>query len=67
MELSEIGIVAGKIWTYLNQKQDFVSVLEIKFYYNLNNTMLFLGIGWLAREDKILLVKEGYTLKIKLK
>jgi len=52
MDISEIGIVAGKIWTYLNQKQNFVDVLEIKFHYNFTNTMLFLGIGWLAREDK---------------
>jgi len=67
MEISEIGIVAGKIWTYLNQKQNFVDVLEIKFHYNFTNTTLFLAIGWLAREDKILIVKENNRLRIKLK
>jgi hypothetical protein len=67
MDISEIGFVAGKIWTYLSKKQSPVEVLEIKFNCNLNNTMLFLGIGWLAREDKILIIEEDNKLKVKLK
>ncbi|MFQ3675658.1 MAG: winged helix-turn-helix domain-containing protein [Endomicrobiia bacterium] len=67
MDISEIGVAAGKIWTYLNQKQSLVDVLEIKFHYNFSNTILFLAIGWLAREDKIFMVKENNRLKIKLK
>lgn len=67
MDISEIGLNAGKIWNYLSKKNDYVDVIELKFELNITNTSLFLAIGWLAREEKILILQEGNKLKIKLR
>ncbi|MEM4367827.1 MAG: winged helix-turn-helix domain-containing protein [Candidatus Anstonellales archaeon] len=66
-KLQEIGIIAGRIWNYLNKKNDFVEVLELKFELQLNNTDLYLALGWLAREDKIQFLIQENSLKVKLK
>ncbi len=63
----DIGFIAGKIWHYLHSKNDFVDILELKFNLELTNTELYLGIGWLAREDKLVFYIDGNKLKIKLK
>ncbi len=67
MDIENIGLTAGKIWNYLNNKNDFVDVLELKFQLKLTNTELYLAIGWLAREDKLIFLPENNKLKIKLK
>ncbi|MCX7956533.1 MAG: winged helix-turn-helix domain-containing protein [Endomicrobia bacterium] len=63
----EIGIVAGRIWNYLNEKNNFVELLKLKFDLKLNNTILYLALGWLAREDKIEFLVQDETVKVKLK
>ncbi|MFN3551127.1 MAG: winged helix-turn-helix domain-containing protein [Endomicrobiia bacterium] len=67
MNIEEIGTNAGKIWMYLSNKTGFVSILELKFNLKLSNTQLYLSLGWLAREDKIIFTIEGNELKVKLK
>ena len=67
MELSEIGINAGKIWTYLSQTPNFTDVLEVKFSLSFSNTTLYLALGWLAREGKIIIAEQENKLVIKLK
>ncbi len=67
MEMSVIGTNAGKVWTYLNQKQSFTDILEIKFNLNFSNTELYLALGWLAREGKIIITEQENTLVVKLK
>jgi hypothetical protein len=67
MKTEDIGINAGKIWNYLSNKNDFSSVLELKFQLNLTNTELYLALGWLAREDKIVFLEEENVLKVRLK
>ncbi|MFA5859992.1 MAG: winged helix-turn-helix domain-containing protein [Elusimicrobiota bacterium] len=49
-----IGTVAGKVWQYLNTN-GATAVLKLKFELSLDNRMLFLSLGWLAREGKIVL------------
>lgn len=66
-KIEEIGLNAGKIWTYLNSKKDFVNVLELKFQLKLSNTDLYLALGWLSREDKIVYLIENNNIKVKLK
>lgn len=66
-KIDEIGFNAGKIWSYLNSKKDFADILEIKFQVKLSNTDLYLALGWLAREDKIIFLFQDGKLKVKLK
>jgi hypothetical protein len=66
-KIEEIGFNAGKIWSYLNNKNEPVDVLELKFQLKLTNTDLYLALGWLSREDKIVYLIENNRIKVKLK
>lgn len=52
MIIPEIGECAGKIWLLLHEKGS-MSVEELKKQTNLEEACVLLGLGWLARENKI--------------
>ena len=54
--LDEIGISAGEIWQYLNKNEE-VSVGKLKQELKLTDRMILLGLGWLAREGKLDIIK----------
>ncbi|PIU83292.1 MAG: hypothetical protein COS68_04775 [Elusimicrobia bacterium CG06_land_8_20_14_3_00_38_11] len=64
--MSEIGITAGKIWHYLDKNGE-VTALKLKSALGITNTVLYMGIGWLAREGKISVVEYAKGYKILLK
>ena len=66
MENEEIGIIAGKIWNYLAQHNPS-DAIQIRFFLNITNSQLYLALGWLAREDKISMVKDKNTYQISLR
>lgn len=61
----QVGITAGKIWHYLRQRGR-TDVIMIKFELNINNSLLFLALGWLARENKIEILQENNTFFVRL-
>ncbi|MDO8735305.1 MAG: winged helix-turn-helix domain-containing protein [Elusimicrobiota bacterium] len=64
--LSEIGITSGQIWKYLDKNGE-VTALKLKSALGITNTVLYMGIGWLAREGKINVVEYAKGYKISLK
>jgi len=64
--MSEIGVTAGEIWKYLDKNGE-VTALKLKSALGINNTVLYMGIGWLAREGKIDIVEYAKGYKISLK
>lgn len=46
------GLVAGQIWAALNETEG-LTAKQIKKATKLVDKDLFLGLGWLLREDKI--------------
>jgi hypothetical protein len=66
---NEIGRDAGKIWETLEKHKE-MDISSISRYAKLTETDLYYALGWLAREDKIL-VKKGLLntmyFKIQLK
>ncbi|MEW6556256.1 MAG: winged helix-turn-helix domain-containing protein [Elusimicrobiota bacterium] len=62
----EIGVIAGKIWHYLDKNGE-VTALKLKSALGVTNTTLYMGIGWLARENKVNIVEyaKGYKLSLK--
>ena len=62
------GANAGRIWGYLskNGKSD---LRKIRFGLKFNNTEMFLALGWLCREDKIVITfdndKNSYFAELK--
>jgi hypothetical protein len=63
---AEIGDAAGAIWQYLDE-HGVTTLSKLRQGTRLPDQLLLLGIGWLAREGKLQLVREGRTVKIDLK
>ena len=62
----EIGIMAGKIWHTLESKGE-MSVAALKKTLGTRELTADWALGWLAREDKIVLRKERNTVKVSLR
>lgn len=52
MITEQAGEFAGRIWTALNETEG-LTLKEIKTKAKLKEKELYLGLGWLLREDKI--------------
>jgi len=64
--ISRIGFAAGEIWKYLNENGES-SPIKIKANLGMSNTMLYLALGWLSREDKVNIEQVDFSYKISLK
>ncbi len=62
----EIGGAAGAIWQFLDQHGE-KTLNRLKQGTKLSNQMLLMALGWLAREGKLTLVRQGRTLRIGLR
>jgi hypothetical protein len=65
---SKVGLIAGDIWYFLSESGES-SPIKIKVALGISNTMLYLALGWLSREDKVVIEQndEEYSYKIFLK
>lgn len=63
----EIGLSAGQIYTYLAENEGQSTITKMKKELDLKSNFAELGLGWLAREEKVELVKSGNSLKIRLR
>jgi hypothetical protein len=64
--IDRVGFAAGEIWRYLLENGES-SPIKIKANLGLSNTMLYLALGWLARENKVSIIQQEYSYKISLK
>lgn len=62
-----IGLSAGQIYNYLAQNEGEATFSKMKKELDLKGNFADLGLGWLAREEKVELAKSGNSLKIRLK
>lgn len=53
-----IGTTAGKIWQLLREK-DEVNLANLPRLLGEKSMMVYFGLGWLAREDKVCFRSEG--------
>lgn len=63
---SQIGKASGIIWQYLDT-HNATTLSKLKQETKLSDDLLLMGLGWLAREDKLNLVQEKKILKVSLK
>lgn len=63
----EIGLSAGQIYNYLAENDGQATFTKIKKDLDLKGNFAELGLGWLAREDKVEMAKSGSSLKIRLR
>ena len=62
----EIGTVAGQIWLALNTKGE-LSLSQLKKDVKGKTPFFEWAIGWLAREDKIVITPEKRSFRVQLK
>lgn len=62
-----IGLSAGQIFNYLAENEGQATFTKLKKDLDLKSNFAELGLGWLAREDKIELAKKGTSISVRLK
>ena len=62
-----IGQSAGQIFNYLSENEGEASFSKLKKDLDLKSNFADLGLGWLAREDKIEISKKGNSINVKLR
>ncbi|MCL4522940.1 MAG: winged helix-turn-helix domain-containing protein [Acidobacteria bacterium] len=66
MLIQEVGETAGLIWQAIDS-QGALKLTALKKQLKLNDTILHMALGWLAREDKIEMTAAGRTFLVQLK
>jgi len=64
--ITEIGIVAGDIWHFLDQHGE-VSLLELVNGIDKPRDNVLMSLGWLAREGHVILQQTGDDYKVSLR
>ena len=60
------GENAGKIWKALSEKEEGLTLKQLKKVTKLTEKEMYLGLGWLLREDKLTEVEAKDELIVKL-
>lgn len=63
---ADIGILAGEIWNFLLENGES-DIVHVKLSLKITNTMVFLALGWLSREEKVEIRRDKHTLFVRLK
>jgi len=65
--VNEIGEAAGEIWETLVDENKAVTINQLKKKTKLPEDLLCMGIGWLAREDKLQFSGASENMEFSLK
>lgn len=58
MDVDAIGTTAGEIWRHLDAN-GATALSSLKVQLDQSETLILMGLGWLARENKIVMGKSG--------
>jgi len=64
--ITEIGIVAGEIWHFLDQKKT-TQLKEILKGIDRDRDVVLMSLGWLAREGHVIVDRQDEEYKITLR
>jgi hypothetical protein len=64
--ITEIGIVAGDIWHYLDGKKN-CSLSQLIKAIDKNRNVVLMSLGWLAREGHVIMEQIGEDYNITLR
>ena len=65
--VNKIGETAGDIWAALVEESKAMTVSQLKKKTKLPENLLYMGIGWLAREDKLQFSGTSETMEVSFK
>ena len=64
--ITEIGIVAGEIWHYLDGHTDAL-FSQVVAGIDRPNELALMSLGWLAREGHVIVRQDGKDLRVGLR
>lgn len=64
--ITEIGIVAGEIWHFLDKSGDSIFT-EVAEGISRPKELVLMSLGWLAREGHVLVRQEGSNYRVSLR
>ena len=64
--ITEIGIVAGEIWHYLDE-HGATSFSRVVSGIDRSKELALMSLGWLAREGHVIVRQDGKQLRIELR
>ena len=64
--IEEIGTVAGEIWDLLSERGE-LSISGVVSEIKASPSTAYMSLGWLAREDKLELIKKSRGVFVRLK
>ena len=64
--ITEIGIVAGEIWHYLDGHKDAL-FSQVVAGIDRPNELALMSLGWLAREGHVVVRQQGNDLRVDLR
>lgn len=64
--ITEIGIVAGEIWHYLDEHGESL-FSSIAISLERSRDLVLMSTGWLAREGHVILKQEGQDYRVSLR
>lgn len=64
--ITEIGIVAGEIWHYLDEHGE-VLFSELVGGIDRPQSLALMSLGWLARESHVIVRQEGQDFRVALR
>lgn len=64
--ITEIGIVAGEIWHFLDQHGE-VTLSELTGGIDKSRDNVLMSLGWLAREGHVIVQQTGNEYKVSLR
>lgn len=64
--VEQIGLTAGEIWKLLADEGEPVSLAQLAKRIDEPRDIVMQAIGWLAREDKLLIEENGRTRYVSL-
>lgn len=64
--ITEIGLAAGTIWQCLDERGES-RFSELVGHLGESEELLFMALGWLAREGYVLVSRDGTDLRVALR
>lgn len=57
--MAQVGETAGRVWETLSRAKKPVQVTELPKMLKVQTSIVYMALGWLAREEKIVFSLEG--------
>jgi hypothetical protein len=65
--ITQVGLVAGEIWHFINDKGGEATLSALLSSINHSQQVVFMSLGWLAREGQVFLEEKDSDFKVVVK